>query len=271
MKCGITNLATCIPQKLYDFLINLLNAPIQPLLSLTNTLLIEPVQLSLFISLWVVILYVISLFYGFLMIYSGFNFIISGYDVVKRNKAKEWFKNLLIMVVLVQASYFLYETVVDIGSLLAIGLMKLIDENFFLITVDNITNIGLQFFFTFFYVIVLFITIIILTFRYIIVAVGVVFAPIGIFLYFIPPLNDYGKLVLNFLGISIFIPIFDLLIFLVCSKLLFISIFQNFKILIMISAFSLSNLLMIYLMFFSAIKSISKTSRSIISVVKFIK
>ena len=274
MKCGITNLASCIPLKLYDFLINLLNAPIQPLLNLTNSLLTEPVNLAPFVSLWAIMIYIISLFYGILMMYTGFNFMISGHDVVKRTKAKEWFKNILIMIVLVQASYFLYELVVDVGSLLASGVVGLIDRHFFLITLDNLTNIGLQFFFTFFYVLTLFFTIIFLTFRYIIVAFGVVFLPIAIFLYFIPSLNAYGRLILNFLGICIFITFFDAIIFLVCSKLLEIALFRNFKILVMISAFSIANLLMFYLLFFSAIKSAFKTAEKtagvIASVAKYV-
>jgi len=28
--CGLLNLATCIPQKIFDFIIGVINAPIQP-------------------------------------------------------------------------------------------------------------------------------------------------------------------------------------------------------------------------------------------------
>ena len=199
------------------------------------------------------------MFYGLLMLYSGFMFIISGYDVAKREKAKEWFRNIFIMIVLVQASYFLYSAVIDINSLLTTGLINMIDQTFFLITADNIVNIGLQFFLGGFYVIALLFTTILLTFRYILVAGGVVFVPIGIFLYFIPPVNAYGKLILNFLGICIFVTFFDALILLICSKLIDIPIFQNFKILVMITAFLIINFFMFYIMMFSAFKSAIKT------------
>ncbi|PIN77986.1 hypothetical protein COV14_04805, partial [Candidatus Woesearchaeota archaeon CG10_big_fil_rev_8_21_14_0_10_33_12] len=116
--CGLLNLATCLPQKMFDFFIGLLNAPLQPLLSFVKTLLTANVDLTLFVSLWAIMVYVISLFYGLLLMYSGFNFIISGYDAVKREKAKEWFRNIFIMIVLVQASYFLYSWFLDINSLL---------------------------------------------------------------------------------------------------------------------------------------------------------
>lgn len=275
-ECGLLNMASCIPQKIYDFLLNVINAPISPLLEFTQTLLTEPVDMSLFTPLWAIMLYIISLFYGILMLYSGFTFMVSGYDSAKRAKAKEWFRNIFIMIVLVQASYFIYAAIVDIGSLLTAGVINLCDENFFRLTADNIVNIGLQFFFALIYVLTLLLTVFLLVCRYIIVAVGVVFSPLAIFFYFIPPLRDYGKLIMNFLGICIFITFFDALIFLVCSKLVEITLFENFKIPVMITAFGLSNLLMFYLMFFSAIKSAinlgSKsvgTAKTVVAVAKY--
>lgn len=274
-ECGILNIATCLPQALYDFLLNVINSPIQPLLDMLKFFLTEPVNLTIFSSLWAIMIYVISLFYGILLLYSGFNFIISGYDAEKRNKAKEWLRNIVIMVILVQASYFLYSLTLDIGSLLTAGIINLVGDEFFLLSIDNLVNIGLQFVFLFLYLLSVLITAILLTIRYIIVCSGVVFIPIGIFFYFIPALNNYGRLILNFLGICIFITFFDALIFLVCSKIVEIDFFANFKILVMISAFSLANLLMLYLIFFSAIKSAfktaDKTSVAISSAAKYVK
>ena len=63
---------------------------------------------------------------------------VSGYDAEKRTKAKEWLRNIIIMIVLVQASYFLYLSVVDIGSLLTAGIINLVDENFFLFAHNSI-------------------------------------------------------------------------------------------------------------------------------------
>ena len=272
-ECGLLNLASCLPEKMYDFILGIINAPIYPLLILTKSLLTEPVNLSLFSSLWAIILYVISLFYGILMLYSGFNFMFSGYDAVKRAKAKQWFMNIFLMIVLIQASFFIYELVLDIESLLTAGMINLVDDTFFLITADNIVNIGLQFFFAVFYVLTLLVTVLLLTLRYIVVAVGVVFVPIGIFCYFIPPLNSFGRLIFNFLGVCIFATFFNSLIFVVCSQLVKIELFESFKILVMISAFGMANLLMFYLMFFSAIKSAIKTTETttgtVMSVAKY--
>jgi hypothetical protein len=265
--CGLLNLATCIPQKIFEFCLNIFYAPITPLLVLIKSFLTEPINLGSFMPLWAIIIYVLSLFYGLLILYSGFNFMISGYDAVKRAKAKEWFQNIILMIVLVQASYFIYSLVLDINSLLTSGIINLIDPRFFILTADNIVNLGLEFFFAIFYAITLFITVIILTLRYIVIAVGVVFVPIGIFLYFIPPLQSYGKLIINFLGVCIFTTFFDSLIFLVCSQLINLPIFDNFKILVMITAFSIANILMFYLIFFSAIKSAFKTGEKAVAIV----
>ena len=38
-ECGITNWAVCIPEKLYEYFLNIINAPLQPLLDLVKDLL----------------------------------------------------------------------------------------------------------------------------------------------------------------------------------------------------------------------------------------
>jgi len=262
-ECGLLNLASCIPEKLYEFFISVLNAPIKPLLDSIKSLLTEPVNIKVLAPIWAIILYVLSTFYGLLLLYAGMNFMFSGHNEIKRAKSKEWFQNVFLMILFTQMSFFLYAMILDVSSLLTAGMMNLVDPDFFLLTADNIVNIGLQFLFAFFYVLTLFFTMLILVIRYLTIAVGVVLFPIGIFLYFIPPIQDYGKLILNYLGICIFIGFFDSVIFLVASQLIQIQIFENMKIMVMIGTFSMTNLLMLYLLFFSVIKSASKTSSSI--------
>lgn len=265
--CGLLNLATCIPQKIYDFIISVINAPIQPLLDSIKSLLTSPVDLSGFGSLWAIIMYILSMFYGLLLLYAGFNFIISGYDMIKREKAKIWLRNILLMIVLVQMSYFIYSTFIDMSSLMTSGIVNMIDPHFFLLTADNVVNIGLELFFGLMYVVTLLGTVLLLTFRYVVVAVGVVIIPVGIFLYFIPPLNSYGRLIINFLGISIFITFFDSLVLLASAQIVNIPIFANFKIVVMITCFSIANFLMFYFLLFSALKSAFKKGESLVATV----
>ena len=254
-ECGITNLAACIPEKFYEYTLNLINAPLKPLLSLTKGLLTEPVNVEIFKHFWMIMVYIISIFYSLYFLIAGFNFLIAGFDVSRKEKAKQWLKNTLLMIFFVQASYFLYTAILELSSLLSAGTINMINPEFFMITIDNLANLGLEISFGIFYVITLLATDILLGLRYITVSSGVVFFPLGLFLYFTPPLRTYGKLILNVLIVTIFLPFIQSLMLLCASMLLEIPIFKNFKILIMISAFTLLNLTMLFLIIFAIIKS----------------
>ena len=192
---------------------------------------------------------------------------ISGYDVQKREKAKSWLRNIVIMIVLVQASFFIYELSINISSALTSATLTLVDPNFFLLTIDNISNIGLEIIFFTLYIVVLLFTSILLIVRYAIVSIGVVFFPIAIFSYFIQPLRSYGLLILNFLGVAMFITFLDTLILIGFSRLVEVGIFANIKILLMISAFLLINIVTFFLMFFSIIKSAFSAGSKIAGIV----
>ncbi len=255
----------------FGYLTTIVNAPLQPLLDLVKGLLTTPANIEIFGSLWGIMVYILSLFYGLLLLYAGFNFIISGHDIVKRENAKIWLRNVLIMTVLIQSSYLLYQLILAISSLLTKGVMGMIDPNFFLFTFDNFINIGLELSFGGFYIIILLLTTVLLAIRYLIVSLGVIFAPLAVFLYFIPPLKAYGKLILNFLGINIFITFIDALIILASSKLIDVSIFSSFEILLMISAFSLVLLVTLYFLVFAIIKSAFSVATEVTSKVGLIK
>lgn len=254
-ECGLTNLASCIPQKIYDFILNLLNAPLQPLLSLIRKMLENPPSIELFSSIWAIMIYIISFFYGILFIYSGYQFLLSGMNPVKRHMAKEWLKSTIIMIVLIQASYYLYSLILDIGATMTSAVLSLVDEHFFLITADNLINMGLELLFVWLYVITLIVTLVCLTFRYMTVSFGIIFFPFGIFCSFIPPLRSYGKLTLGMLGYNIFITFLDALIILASSLLINVPLFENVKILIMISCFTIVNLLFLILAWHVVAKS----------------
>jgi hypothetical protein len=240
-ECGLTNLGSCIVEKMLDAVMIILNAPLIPLLWLIQNLLTADVGISIFHHIWLIVKYMISFFYIFFILYAGYVFLTSSANPIKRAHAKDVLKNLIIIVVLVQGSYYIYDLLINIGSNMSSYLIGMIDPEFFLLTADNITNVGLQFLFALWYGFTLFTTVLFLVFRYIVVAIGVIFFPIGIFCYFIPPLKGYGKFIINMHVIMIFIAFFDLLIIWACSLLLNVEVFQNFKILVMIACFSLVN------------------------------
>lgn len=267
-SCGLLNLASCIPEKLYEFFIDILNAPIQPLLTFVKNLMINPVQISLLAPIWGIILYILSTFYALLFLYAGFSLMLSGHSEIKRAKSKEWFENIFLMIIFTSASYYLYDLILQMAGGLTAGMMSLVDPNFFKFTANNIVNIGLEFFLGMFYVFVLIITALFLILRYLIVAMGVVLFPIAIFLYFVPPLQDYGKLILNYLGVCIFVVFFDAIIFIVSSQMAQVPLFSSMKMILMIGAFTTTNFLMIYFLLFSIIKSAMKAAKPVIAFAK---
>ena len=180
-ECGLTNLAVCIPQKLYEYTLGIFNAPLQPLLNFVNFLLTDAVNIDSLSYFWAIIVYIISIFYALFMLFAGFNFIISSHDVVRREKAKIWLRNVILMIFLVQTSFFIYALFLEINSALTAGVISLINQDFFLLTVDNIANLGLELLLYFTYVIILVITVVSLALRYLFVMVGVMMFPMGLF------------------------------------------------------------------------------------------
>ncbi len=255
---SIGSLVGSIPEKLFDYFIYLINAPLLPLLGIVKSLLTAEVSIDLFFQLWSVVRYIISFFYIFLFLYAGFVFLTSNANPIKRVHAKEMLKDTLLMIVLVQGSFYIYESVICLGSMLSNGILSMIDPQFFLLTVDNFSNVALEFVFAFAYGMTLFLTSMMLVIRYILVSVGVALFPIGLFFYFIPPLKGYGRLIINALGICIFITFFDLLIILACSMIVTTTLLANFKILVMICCFSTIN----YTLYLAIKFALSRSSAS---------
>ena len=131
----------------------------------------------------------------------------------------------------------------------------MINPDFFLLTADSLGSLALELVFGISYLFTLLITIIFLALRYFLVAVGLIFFPFGIFFYFIPFMKSYGKLIINTLMIMIFLPFFQSLILLVVSKMLEVSVFAEFKILVLITSFLLINLVTIFMLVFAIVKS----------------
>jgi hypothetical protein len=260
--CGITDLGSCLPQAFFDFITGLINAPLQPFLSLVKILLEATPSIGIFQGIWAIIVYILSMFYAFLFMYSGLQFMISGLSPLKRYLAKEWLKNTILLIIFVQASFYLYGLIAEIGSIMTSATLQLVDPNYFLLTIDNLPNMGLELVFGTFYLLTLLITAIILTIRFMIVSIGVVFVPIGIFCYFIPPLKGYGKFILHCLGVFIFITFIDAIILLTSSLLAQLPLFANFKILVMLCSFLLIDLLTIILVFMVLIKSAFEPAQS---------
>lgn len=254
-SCTLTNLGTCLVQNFFEFILNILNAPIQPFLQMTLNLLSAEVNLSLFFSMWVIVIYCISMFYALLLVGTGFNFVISGYDSEKRENAKQWLRNIVIMIILIQASFFIYQLAIDLSAITTSATLTLIDPSFFQLGAGGIVDMGMAVVLGLVYLAVLLFTCLVLVIRYAFVAIGVVLLPLAIFFYFIPSLKKYGSLTLNFLGICIFVTILDAIILAGFGKLINVGIFNNFQIVLLIAAFALISLLTFILVSFAVVSS----------------
>ncbi len=254
-SCGLVNLGACLPEMFFNFLFNLINAPVQPFLQVVLNLLSAEAHFSIFLSLWVIIVYMLSMFYALLIVGVGFSFLISGYDFEKREQTKEWLRNIIIMIILIQSSFFSYGLIMDLASTMTSAVLSIVSPNFFSLQVSSTMGLGLALTLGIVYVVVLILTTLVLTLRYAIVAMGVVLFPIGIFFYFLPPLRSFGSLILNILGIAIFITFFDALLLIGFSSLMNVGIFSQFQIVILIAAFLLIDILMVVLLFFAITKA----------------
>ena len=257
-SCNFTNFADCFPQKIAEFFLGLLNAPLQPLLSLIESLLTASVVISIFEGMSLIVRYLLSFFYIFLFLYAGYTFLLANANPIKRARAKELLRDTLIMIVLIQGSFYIYDLVLGLSSTINTVLLSRVDPQFFLLTTDNWINFSLQLFFTFIYVMVLILTVLLLGLRYFVVSLGVVLFPIAIFCFYLPPLKSYGRFLLELLAIFIFITTIDLLIILGCSLLLTIPLFQNIKIAVMINCF----LLILYSLYWAIKFAISRSAFS---------
>jgi hypothetical protein len=261
-ECSLLNLPSCILEALGNFVLSIINAPILPFLEVIKKLLMQPANVQVFGALWAVIIYIISIFYGLFILFAGFNLIISGYNAEKRERAKEWLQNTILMILFVQASFLIYSLIAELAAGITSGVVSLIDPNFFLFTLDNLVNVFLEIALGIFYVIILFVTVVMFAINYLLASIGVLFFPFGIFFYFIPPLRDIGRFVISKLMFVLFLPFFASLLLLGAAELAKIGGFSMVKIVLTIGAFALVNALMILLALLAVFRAVMGVMRT---------
>lgn len=258
MGCKLSNLGECVAEALFEFILDILNLASRPFLNLIKKFLTEPVNITVFVDIWSIIVFILSMFYGLLLVWIGLKFIVSGESPEEREKAKSNLKSVIIMMILVQGSYHLYDLILSISSALTNVVFDMIPSSFFKLTLENTSNFGFDLVFGIIYILHLIVTLVILLLRYIFVSSGVIIFALGIFFYFISPLNQYGRLILNSLGVLIFLPFFYSLIFLIGSKVAEINNFRGLKTLIMVGTLDLIIIFTLLLLLFVIVKAATK-------------
>lgn len=209
---NVGNQVSNLPQDIAGFVTNSikqsLNTFVLILLSVAKVLLIKNPDVWNYQNYWLIIVTIISAFYLIAFMAVGLKFLVGSYDEMQRMEAKEWLKNTVMLVVAVNASLLIYYLFLLLGSAISLILWNNSLDAFF--TAGNLDL--MNFFLLGFFVICVLLALITLFFRYLILLAGVMLFPIGVFLYFIPPLKNYGLMILHFLGTSILIQVIDVII-----------------------------------------------------------
>jgi len=179
MSCRITNLGECIAEAIFEFILDILDSASRPFLNLIKKFLTEPVSITAFVEIWAIIVYILSLFYGILLVWVGLKFIISGEHPEQRENAKSDLKSIIIMMILVQGSYYFYDLILSVSSALAKVIFTMIPDSFFRLSLESISSFGFDLIFGIIYILHLIIVLILLLLRYISVSSGVIFFAIG--------------------------------------------------------------------------------------------
>lgn len=205
---SVAGLPAGIANSFFSSFSNLLAAFIQPLLDVAKLLLTANIDPFHFQNFWQIIVAIISSFYLLVFLVVGFKFLFGCYDAVQRKDAKEWFKKAVLLVICVNASLLLYSLLLSVSSAVALTIWNNQFEAVF--SVSNLT--ALDFVWLSVFALFLFSAVVTLVARQIMLIVGVMLFPIGLFLYFLPPVKEYGSAILNLIGAVSFMNVLDVVI-----------------------------------------------------------
>ena len=207
-----TQVASVFTGAIHGSLISLNN----PLLNLSQTLLTTNPDPSGLYSWWQSMVLVISSCYLLLFLGIGFMFLFSSLNPEKRATAKEWLKNAFMMIVLVNISYYIYVLILQLATaitqyLWTTSFLNFFDPNMFN-SMGSITLIV--------YAIAVILSAITIFIRHVFLLIGVVLFPLGLFLYFIPPLQNWGRMTFNLIGIALFTQFIDVILFVASNHIM---------------------------------------------------
>ncbi len=165
---------------------------------------------------WEAVTLIISSLYTLVFTFAGMKFLLSGEKIEERQKAKEWLKNAFMMIIGVNASFALYNIILELAAALTkffwiAGFEGLFSDSAFssaglLLLVLSIGTNG-------FALMTLFL-------RHVFLLVAVMLFPIGIFLYYTPKLQRWGRIIFNLIGIALFMQFVDVMVFVAANQMM---------------------------------------------------
>lgn len=202
-------------------------------------------------SWWQSVVIIISSFYLLVFLISGFMFLFSSINAEQRGKAKEWLKGAIQMIIGVNISFYLYKLLLELATAITQFMWVSGFNQFF--QSSNYANLDIVF--LAFYMVSICFTAITLFARHLFLLAGVMLFPIGIFLYFIPPLKNWGKIIFNLIGIFLFMQFIDVLIFIASNQIIQDLSGQQFAPLVPALAFFLIGTINLLLIIYALIRA----------------
>ena len=123
-------------------------------------------------------------------------------------------------------------------------------------TISSFGDVGLQIVFGICYIGILVVTILLLLLRYILLTIGVVLFPLGIYFRYIPLFESFGKFILDILIYNIVFSFIFGIIILAVSKMTEVSPFNNFKMFCIMGALTTIDVFIIIITIMTIIKSV---------------
>jgi hypothetical protein len=186
------------------------------LLGLTKVLLSANPDPESMYGLWQSITIVISSFYLLVFLIIGLFFLISGNNIERREQAKNWLKNAVIMIIGVGISFYLYKLILELSTGITQFMWVTGFEQFFSDSI--LSGLGVIMLIVFAGTIILALTTLFL--RYLFLLVGVGLFPIGTFLYLTPKFENWGKIIFNFLGVMLAMQFVDVIVLIATSQVM---------------------------------------------------
>lgn len=179
-----------------------------PLAQTAKQLLVSSPDVEVMKNAWAMVVEIITGLYILVFFAVGLLFTMSFLGAEKKVLAKEWFKGLVVMIVLVAFSFEIYKLALSLTDAISSAFIGLIPDEFF--NMQNILSAGvigalvysmgaMFALFTFFI-------------RHVFVMLGAVLFPLGIFLYYNIPFRNWGLAVFNLIGSMLVLQVLDIII-----------------------------------------------------------
>lgn len=246
----------CFTDWLNNVLLDFINAPVDPLIGLVNDLLLVDGSEGLenFKSLWRLIANITSVLLVLVVAFMGLWFLFNSLQPKTRLLFKEVIKKIVLILVGVNVSYYLYKTLLVFNSGLTSSVLSLVSEEFLRLTFDSLVNFSLEIIFGTVYLINLLVLVLLLSVRQVLLNAVVVLLPLIILLYFVPGFSGFAKTIIYSVLVLVFSSFLISIVLVVGSKMSMEATMTSF--LIVNATLLIVNLLIFYLIALVVLKTL---------------